>query len=143
MSSLPASVALTDRLVSARHARPVNVTAVVGAAGLLAAGALYLGATIHLRQAVLFLIGGIAGVTLYHAAFGFTSAWRDFLVDRRGAGLRAQMLMLALACALFVPALAWGSALVGGPVRGATGALGLAVVAGAFIFGIGMQLGGG
>ena len=29
-------------------------------------------------------------IGLHHAAFGFTSAWRVFINDRRGAGLRAQ-----------------------------------------------------
>ena len=45
---------------------------------------------------------------LYHALFGFTSAWRVFIADGRGAGLRAQMLMLAAAVLLFFPALAHG-----------------------------------
>ena len=29
------------------------------------------------RQAALFIVGLAAGVILYHAAFGFTAAWRD------------------------------------------------------------------
>ena len=37
------------------------------------------------RQAALFLVGCAAGLVLYHAAFGFTSAWRVFISDRRGA----------------------------------------------------------
>jgi len=40
-------------------------------------------------------------VALYHALFGFTSAWRVFIADGRGAGLRAQTLMLAVAVLLF------------------------------------------
>ena len=39
------------------------------------------------------MVGIAAGVVLYHAAFGFTSAFRVFIADRKGAGLRAQMLM--------------------------------------------------
>ena len=42
------------------------------------------------------------GFALYHALFGFTSAWRGFLTEGRGAGLRAQMVMLALASSLFL-----------------------------------------
>jgi uncharacterized membrane protein YedE/YeeE len=79
---------------------------------------------------------------LYHAAFGFTSSWRVFISDRRGAGLRAQMLMLAVTCAVFFPLLASGS-VFGQAVRGSVSPPGLAVVLGAFIFGVGMQLGGG
>ena len=52
--------------------------------------ALYLNAVVSWRQSLLFLVGAVAGVVLYHAAFGFTSAWRVFISDRRGAGLRAR-----------------------------------------------------
>lgn len=94
------------------------------------------------RQAVLYFIGGALGITLYHAAFGFTSAWRIFVSDRRGAGLRAQMLMLALATLLFLPALAEGS-LFGRQIIGAVAPLGVSLLFGSFLFGVGMQLGGG
>jgi uncharacterized protein len=115
-------------------------------AGLVATGialaAVYLRAATGWRQAALFLVGASAGVILYHAAFGFTSSWRVFIADRRGAGLRAQMLMLALTCAVFFPLLATGS-IFGHAVRGSIAPPGVAVIIGAFIFGIGMQLGGG
>lgn len=84
----------------------------------------------------------LAGVVLYHAAFGFTSAWRIFIVDRRGEALRAQMLMLALTCLVFFPALASGH-FAGQAVRGSVSPIGIGVVIGAFMFGVGMQLGGG
>jgi uncharacterized membrane protein YedE/YeeE len=111
-------------------------------AALIALGAWYLNAVISWRQAALFVVGAGAGVVLYHAAFGFTSAWRVFISDRRGAGLRAQMVMLAITCAVFFPLLAGGS-LFGQPLRGSVSPIGVGVAAGAFIFGIGMQLGGG
>jgi len=79
---------------------------------------------------------------LYHAAFGFTSAWRVFITQRRGRGLRAQMLMLAVAVVLFFPALSAGT-LNGVAVQGFVAPLGLSVIVGAFLFGLGMQLGGG
>jgi uncharacterized membrane protein YedE/YeeE len=94
------------------------------------------------RQAALYVLGAALGLVLYHAAFGFTSAWRVFIADRRGAGLRAQMVMLAVATALFFPVLASGS-LFGQPVTGLVSPAGVSVIVGAFIFGIGMQLGGG
>ncbi len=102
----------------------------------------YLSIVIGGRQAALFLVGTLAGIVLYHAAFGFTSSWRVFISDRRGAGLRAQMLMLAITCAVFFPLLAAGT-VFGQPVRGSVSPIGLSVVAGAFMFGVGMQLGGG
>ncbi|SAK92226.1 putative inner membrane protein [Caballeronia calidae] len=112
------------------------------AALLIVLGAVYLGQTVGLRQAALYVVGALLGVSLYHAAFGFTSAWRVFIADGRGAGLRAQMLMLAVGVALFFPALAAGT-LFGMPVTGLVSPAGTSVVVGAFIFGIGMQLGGG
>lgn len=114
----------------------------VAASLLLAVGAWYLADTVSGKQAALYLVGAVMGATLYHAAFGFTSSWRVFIADGRGAGLRAQMLMLAIACALFFPALASGS-LFGSPVTGLVAPVGVSVAVGAFIFGIGMQLGGG
>jgi len=109
---------------------------------LILVGALYLMQVVDARQAALYLIGALLGVALYHAAFGFTSAWRVFIADGRGAGLRAQMIMLAVGVALFFPALANGT-LFGTPVSGLVSPAGTSVVIGAFIFGIGMQLGGG
>jgi uncharacterized membrane protein YedE/YeeE len=97
---------------------------------------------VGLNQALLFLIGGALGMTLYHASFGFTSSWRVFIKERRGRGLRAQMIMLALAVLLFFPALGAGE-LFGNPVKGNVNPVSTSVMIGAFIFGIGMQLGGG
>ena len=112
------------------------------AVSLLVLGAVFLAAAVGSRQVLLWAVGAALGLTLYHAAFGFTSAWRVFIRDRRGAGLRAQMVMLAVAVLLFFPVLGAGS-LFGQPVVGLVAPAGLSVVFGAFIFGIGMQLGGG
>jgi len=112
------------------------------AASLLALGTVYLAGAFGLTQASLLAIGAALGVVLYHAAFGFTSAWRVFLVERRGAGLRAQMVMLAVAVALFFPALDAGTVL-GNDVRGFVFPIGVSLAVGAFLFGVGMQVGGG
>ena len=109
---------------------------------LIVLGACYLAGAVSARQAALYVVGALLGVTLYHAAFGFTSAWRVFIADGRGDGLRAQMLMLAVGVALFFPALAVGT-LFGEPVKGLVSPAGTSVVVGAFLFGVGMQLGGG
>ena len=109
---------------------------------LIVLGALYLAQTVSAKISALFLVGTLLGLSLYHAAFGFTSSWRVFIADGRGAGLRAQMLMLAVGVALFFPALASGT-LFGNPVTGLVSPAGTSVVIGAFMFGIGMQLGGG
>ena len=140
---------MTDLSVDARllsrergAAPPINSWVVILASALLGAGAIALGDAYSWRQGALFLVGGGLGIVLYHALFGFTSAWRVFIADGRGAGLRAQMLMLAVAVVLFFPALAHGT-LFGQPVHGEYGAVGVSVLVGAFMFGLGMQLGGG
>ena len=114
----------------------------LGALTALVVGALALGAAYGPRQGALLLLGGALGLTLYHASFGFTSAWRVFILDGRGRGLRAQMAMLALAVVLFFPAIASGS-VFDLPVKGSLAPLSTGVVVGAFLFGIGMQMGGG
>ena len=114
----------------------------LSALAVLLAGAFFLNASVGGKQVLLLIVGAALGLTLYHAAFGFTSAWRVFINERRGAGLRAQMVMLAVAVVLFFPALGAGS-LFGQPVTGLVAPAGVSVVFGAFIFGIGMQMGGG
>jgi uncharacterized protein len=131
------STSLPARPTQLVNPRPLTVALV-----LILLGAWYLASAVGVNQAALYVVGALLGVTLYHAAFGFTSAWRVFIADGRGAGLRAQMIMLAVGVALFFPALSAGE-LFGSPVRGLVSPAGTSVVVGAFIFGIGMQLGGG
>lgn len=109
---------------------------------LWAMGAVHLFNTVSLEQALLWGVGALLGVSLYQSSFGFTYAWRVFSADRQAAGIRAQMLMLSLGVLLFFPVLDSGM-LAGNPVRGLTAPLGVPLVFGAFLFGIGMQLGGG
>lgn len=108
----------------------------------LVLGALAIGEAISPRQGVLFVIGGLLGLTLYHASFGFTGGWRRFVVEKRGNAIRAQMLMIAAASVVFIPLLALGNA-NGQPLVGAFAPVGVSVLVGAAMFGLGMQLGGG
>ncbi len=94
------------------------------------------------RLAALWLIGAGLGFALYHAAFGFTGAYRVMITRGKSASVRAQMLMLAVAVVIFFPAIDAGS-VFGNPVRGFVFPAGWEVAIGAFLFGIGMQLGGG
>ena len=114
----------------------------LGSLLVLVLGTLLLGYYYGPAQGALFLVGGALGIALYHAAFGFTSAWRVFIMDGRGRGLRVQMILLAIAVVLFFPFLASGT-LFGNEVRGSVAPAGIGVIVGAFMFGIGMQLGGG
>jgi uncharacterized membrane protein YedE/YeeE len=133
---------LSSTLSPAPRRFDLNPKPLAAALLLIALGAVYLAQTVSGRQAALFIVGALLGMSLYHAAFGFTSAWRVFIADGRGAGLRAQMLMLAVGVVLFFPVLASGT-LFGHPVVGLVAPAGTSVLVGAFMFGIGMQLGGG
>lgn len=117
----------------------MNIAAAAGVAlaALIAAAAL----TQSIRMGLLALTGAALGLVLYHSVFGFTSAFRVLIANGRSAGIRAQMVMLGLACLLFFPVLAAGQ-IAGHPVGGFVAPAGVGVAAGAFIFGIGMQLGG-
>lgn len=107
---------------------------------LALAGAAALTAGARLGLAV--LVGALAGVSLYHAAFGFTAGWRRFIRERRGGGLRAQFWLLAVTTLLALPLIWYGEAW-GVSAGGFVFPLGIAVALGAFMFGLGMQLGGG
>ena len=129
-------------LVGARGALPFDAKVVGAALVLLGLLAWQAQVTAGGNMAALAVVGALMGLTLYHASFGFTAAWRRFTSTGDGQGLRAQMLMLGLAVVLFFPALAAGE-LFGRQVWGFVMPVGVSVVFGAFIFGIGMQLGGG
>ncbi|MGY6634732.1 MAG: YeeE/YedE family protein [Alkalilacustris sp.] len=122
---------------------PPPQIAVAGLAGAALVGAgVWVGIAASPRLAVLMAIGAGLGFALYHAAFGFTGAWRTAWITGRSGAVRAQMVMLALAVAVFFPMLELGEVL-GQPVRGFVFPAGWEVALGAFIFGVGMQLGGG
>ena len=88
------------------------------------------------------LVGGLAGFALYHAAFGFTGAWRRMQRERRGRGLRAMIILIGLTSVVsylmigFEKELGWNMhpVIIG---------MGLSSAFGAVMFGVGMQLGGG
>lgn len=94
------------------------------------------------KLALAVLIGAAGGVALYHAAFGFTGAWRRFNREGRAAGLRAQLLLLAVTVAITFPLIAYGADF-GMKVYPWVFPVGVASAIGAAMFGFGMQLGGG
>lgn len=111
--------------------------------GLLVASAIaLLQLNVGWRPTALWLLGLMLGVSLYHASFGFASAYRRMFVARDMRGAQAQLLLLALTTLLFAPVLAQGSVL-GQAVGGAWAPVAVSVAIGAFMFGIGMQLAGG
>ncbi len=122
--------------------RTINARAALLAAAALCAVMLAAGLVGGTRLALAGLIGGVAGLALYHAGFGFTSAWREIVRTGRGAGLRAQFLLIGLTAIISFPLIGHGAA-IGLPTGGFVFPFGVAAAFGAFLFGLGMQLGGG
>lgn len=102
---------------------------------------LFLQYEFDIKQALYFLVGIAFGLTLMHAAFGFTGSWRKLIREHKSAGVRAQLLLLIFSSALFFPLV--GDAFPELSKQAALGQVGVSVLVGAFLFGIGMQLGGG
>ncbi|GAB6070524.1 YeeE/YedE family protein [Thiomicrorhabdus hydrogeniphila] len=90
----------------------------------------------------LLLIGALLGASLNYFQFGFSSSFRSLITEKRTAGMRSIIWLLAIAILLFAPLLAlqsWHDQTFTGFIR----PLSLAIPLGAFIFGIGMQIGCG
>jgi len=131
---------VTDMSVTAQALptdKPVSLITLVGIVAL----SLFLQHTFNLQQAMIFLLGVGLGVSLLHASFGFSGGWRQFIRNRHSAAIRAQLWLFGLTSLLFFPVLDHVFPnLHGAP---ALAPVGTSVLAGAFLFGIGMQLGGG
>jgi len=127
--SVPASVT--------RYEPGVVIPVLLGVTAL----AIFINHDVSNRQALLLLIGSGLGFSLFHAAFGFAGGWRRFVRERRSAAIRAQLLLAALISLAFFPLLT--GMVPGLSLHGAYAPAGLSVLVGAFLFGIGMQLGGG
>nr|WP_240979468.1 YeeE/YedE family protein [Streptomyces sp. HNM0574] len=114
--------------------------AVAGALGALLT--VYVWATHGAKPGVLLLLGIGLGVALFHSRFGFTSAWRQLIAVGNGTGLRAHTLLLGTTAALFALVIGTGTGLFGSQPAPSAGPLGLGLLLGAFLFAVGMQLGG-
>lgn len=132
-------MAITDQTVTATAASAgssVQRRVVMGCALLGLGLSLHIWSILSLQQTVNFLMGGVLGYTLYRAAFGFTGPWRTLIVKGRSLGLRRTIVMLgAASIGIMLLNGLWGYGMTVHPV-------GWALLLGAFMFGIGMQLGG-
>src|SRR5690606_26529759 len=87
-------------------------------------------------QGMLLWIGLLLGFTLFHARFGFTSAFRIFLAVGNGQAIRAHMILLASATTLFAIIFATKFSLFGMTPVGNISPVGTSLIVGSFIFGI-------
>ncbi|WP_223299592.1 YeeE/YedE family protein [Meiothermus taiwanensis] len=81
--------------------------------GLLGAGWLY--AQLPTPQGLLLLLGIGLGFSLFHARFGFSSAFRQLLSVGQGRALQAHMLLLGVTATLFALLFALGQAWAASP----------------------------
>jgi uncharacterized protein len=134
--SAPATGEAASRLPS------IDRTASIFAGLALLGGTVLIGNEVSAKMAVLFLIGSGLGFALLHGAFGFTAGWRQLVTRSDGRGMRAQFLVVGLTMLAFIP-LINGYAPDGLSPAGAIAPVGTSLIVGAFLFGLGMQLGNG
>ncbi|WP_301124830.1 YeeE/YedE family protein [Streptomyces cacaoi] len=114
--------------------------AVSAALGLVLTG--YVWAVHGAKPGILLLLGIGLGIALFHSRFGFTSAWRQLIAVGNGTGLRAHALLLGTTAVLFALVIGTGTGLFGSTPAPSGGPLGVGLLLGAFLFAVGMQLGG-
>src|SRR3954447_7245559 len=88
--------------------------------------------------AALLILGFALGAVFLKAEFSFTASWRRLIVRGQADGFLGGLLLIAIAAAAIVPV----AALVPG-FGGAIAPIGPSLIAGAFVFGLGMQLANG
>lgn len=108
------------------------LSAAIGTAFLL------LAVFVSIRQAALFLVGVGLGVALAGCRFGFTTGWRQLVTERDPRGLTGQLVLLAMAAVFAMPLLGRFSEL-----QAALGPPSVALLLGAFLFGMTMQIADG
>ncbi|RKT55297.1 YeeE/YedE family protein [Saccharothrix australiensis] len=125
-----------------RPEEPVRVVPLV-VAGALAVGSTWYAWSAHGgKSGALLALGLGLGLALFHSRFGFTSAWRQLVAVGNGQGVRAHSLLLGTAATLVALVVSTGSGLFGSVPTATAGPLGLALLVGAVLFAVGMQLGG-
>ena len=88
------------------------------------------------RAGLLVLVGIGFGLVLEGLRFGFAGPWRMIVTERDGRGLIAQLIAIALVAVVAFPLLAASP----GELAPAHAPVGIAMILGAFVFGMAMQL---
>jgi uncharacterized membrane protein YedE/YeeE len=128
---------MTTTLVTPTQRRPLLI-----GIGLSVALVVAVAVTQGASKATLAGVGAALGVALFHSRFGFTSAWRQLVAVGQGRALQAHMLMLAIALVGFSVIISNGKGFFGTTTGGYVAPITLGLFVGAFLFGVGMQLGG-
>lgn len=89
-----------------------------------------------IRYGLLLAIGLGFGLVLEGLRFGFAGPWRAMILRREPSGLFAQLIAIALVAVVALPLIASR----GGELVGAQAPVGWAMLGGAFVFGVAMQV---
>lgn len=138
LSPSPTSLPSPD----AAPAPPVRQLPLALSSALAAVLTLYVWLTHGAKPGVLLVLGLGLGLALFHSRFGFTSAWRQLVAVGNGQGLRAHALLLGTTSTLFALIIGTGTGLFGSTPAPSAGPLGVGLLVGAFVFAVGMQIGG-
>ena len=93
------------------------------------------------RKTLLGIAGLLLGVVLYRSRFTFAGAWRALVTRGDPRGIRAQMLLIAVAVVPCSALIAAGE-FFSHPLVGAVRPMTVGLIVGAALFGIGTQMGG-
>jgi uncharacterized protein len=88
------------------------------------------------RYGLMLAVGLGFGLALEGLRFGFAGPWRAMILRREPSGLWAQLLAIGIVTVFALPLIASH----GGELNGAQAPIGFAMVAGAFVFGVAMQV---
>lgn len=91
---------------------------------------------VGVRYALVLLIGLGFGFALEGLRFGFAGPWRAMILRRDASGVLAQLLAIGMVAVVALPLIEAR----GGELLGAQAPVGWAMVGGAFVFGIAMQI---
>jgi uncharacterized membrane protein YedE/YeeE len=88
------------------------------------------------RYGLMLAVGLGFGLALEGLRFGFAGPWRAMILRREPSGLWAQLLAIGIVTVVALPLIASH----GGELSGAQAPIGFAMIAGAFVFGVAMQV---
>ncbi len=88
------------------------------------------------RYGLMLAVGLGFGLALEGLRFGFAGPWRAMILRREPSGLWAQLLAIGIVTVFALPLIARH----GGELSGAQAPIGFAMIAGAFVFGVAMQV---
>ena len=80
------------------------------------------------------------GIVFYLSFFGFSGAWKKYILTKNSIGIRAQIFLILLSSLLIFPLINTPSLFFNFTHGGSFAPVGLSLIIGSFIFGAAMQV---